>query len=71
MIDYSTLGRLGGLSRSPRKLAAVRLNGLKGGRPRSSKPRCPCGMMTARRAAARHHHCGVPAVITSDVQDWA
>jgi hypothetical protein len=28
-----------------------------GGRPRSKKKRCPCGAMTARRAAARGHKC--------------
>jgi hypothetical protein len=32
------LGRLGGLVKSPRKTAAVRLNGLKGGRPRKIVP---------------------------------
>lgn len=30
----AALGRLGGLSRSPAKVAAVRENGRKGGRPR-------------------------------------
>ena len=30
----AALGRLGGLSRSPAKVAAVRENGKKGGRPR-------------------------------------
>lgn len=29
----------------------------KGGRPRSDKPRCACGAMTAKRAKARGHHC--------------
>jgi len=28
-----------------------------GGRPRSDKPRCPCGAMTAKRAATRRHKC--------------
>lgn len=27
------------------------------GRPRSDAPRCPCGAMTAKRAAARKHVC--------------
>jgi hypothetical protein len=27
------------------------------GRPRSNNPRCRCGMMTAKRAAARGHRC--------------
>jgi hypothetical protein len=27
------------------------------GRPRSNAPRCPCGEMTAKRAAARKHVC--------------
>lgn len=27
------------------------------GRPRSDAPRCPCGAMTAKRAAARAHKC--------------
>ena len=31
-------GRKGGLSRSPAKIAAVRENGLKGGRPRKPVP---------------------------------
>jgi hypothetical protein len=30
-------GKVGGLSKSPAKVAAVRLNGLKGGRPRKDK----------------------------------
>jgi hypothetical protein len=33
--------------------------GRNGGRPRSKKPRCPCGKMTARRANARRHVCAV------------
>jgi hypothetical protein len=28
-----------------------------GGRPQTSDPRCPCGAMTAKRAAARAHKC--------------
>ena len=28
-----------------------------GGRPRSNKPRCACGAMTRKRAAARGHRC--------------
>lgn len=28
-----------------------------GGRPRSRKLRCPCGLMTKRRAKARGHVC--------------
>lgn len=27
------------------------------GAPRSRKPRCPCGAMTAKRAKARCHYC--------------
>ena len=27
------------------------------GRPRSRKKRCPCGVMTLKRAKARAHHC--------------
>lgn len=30
------------------------------GRPRSNAPRCPCGAMTVRWAAARAHHCSAP-----------
>ena len=32
-----SLGRLGGMAKSPRKAAAARLNGMKGGRPKGSK----------------------------------
>lgn len=28
-----------------------------GGRPRSTGPRCPCGLLTVKMAAIRHHHC--------------
>lgn len=31
--------------------------GRKGGRPRTEAKRCPCGAMTAKRAAARGHRC--------------
>jgi hypothetical protein len=31
-----------------------------GGSPRSRKKRCPCGQMTAIRAAARCHYCEAP-----------
>ncbi len=31
-----------------------------GGSPRSRKKRCPCGLMTATRAAARCHYCEAP-----------
>jgi hypothetical protein len=34
--------------------------GHNGGRPRSDAPRCPCGAMTATRAAARNHTCEAP-----------
>ena len=35
-----------------------RINGRKGGRPRSATaPRCPCGAMTATMAKARSHKC--------------
>lgn len=33
-----------------------------GGRPRSRKKRCPCGEMTANRAAARGHVCEAPTL---------
>jgi hypothetical protein len=42
-------GALGG------KIGGAKSKG--GGRPRSTAPRCPCGEMTARRAAARRHLC--------------
>jgi hypothetical protein len=32
-----------------------------GGRPRSKAPRCACGAMTAKRAAARGHVCRMGA----------
>lgn len=35
----AALGRLGGLSRSPAKIAAVRENGKKGGRPKKNAGR--------------------------------
>jgi len=37
--------------------AARKRNGAGPGRPRSEKPRCPCGAMTAKRAAAVRHRC--------------
>lgn len=44
--------------------AAARLNALKGrgksGRPASTE-RCPCGLMTADRAAKRGHQCEAPS----------
>jgi len=43
-----------------RALQALRRS-RKGGRPRSAAPRCPCGAMTAARAAARGHRCLPPA----------
>jgi hypothetical protein len=33
----AAIGRIGGLSRSPEKIKAVKLNGAKGGRPRNMK----------------------------------
>ena len=49
----------------PKNPAAVALQALRknrrGGRPRSTAPRCACGAMTARRAAARAHKCLVTA----------
>jgi hypothetical protein len=41
-----------------RALQALRKH-RRGGRPRSDAPRCPCGEMTAKRAAARRHKCPV------------
>lgn len=43
-------------SEAARALQALRKQ-RKGGRPRSDAPRCPCGEMTAKRAAARNHRC--------------
>lgn len=49
----------------PKNPAAVALQALRknrrGGRPRSADPRCACGAMTAKRAAARAHKCPVTA----------
>jgi hypothetical protein len=53
----AAIGRIGGISRSPAKLAAARANGRLGGRPRSRARRCPCQAMTIRQAAARCHYC--------------
>ena len=47
-------------TRQARATAAARKThsgGRNGGRPRSSKPRCACGAMTANRAEARKHQC--------------
>lgn len=40
------------------KSAWAKFQGRKGGRPRSSAPRCNCGKMTLRRAEVRKHKCG-------------
>jgi hypothetical protein len=39
----AAIGRIGGLSRSPAKSRAARLNGAKGGRPRKADPRVTMG----------------------------
>lgn len=39
----AAIGRIGGLSRSPAKSRAARLNGAKGGRPRKADPRSAVG----------------------------
>jgi hypothetical protein len=47
-------------TRTARKMAAARKTnsgGKNGGRPRTKAARCHCGAMTAKRAAARAHHC--------------
>lgn len=45
-------------SAQARNLAKLRKTyGAGTGRPRSGKPRCQCGAMTAKRAKARFHHC--------------
>ncbi len=49
-----------------RKAAAASRKIFAGGRPRSRKLRCPCGEMTAKRAAARKHKCN--GVWTAEVQ---
>lgn len=51
------LGSRGGAARTQAKAQAARENGLRGGRPRSTAPRCPCGEMTLQRAKARGHKC--------------
>jgi hypothetical protein len=43
-------------SDAARALQAMRKT-RKGGRPRTDAPRCQCGKMTAKRAAARSHRC--------------
>src|SRR4051794_5308073 len=47
-------GKRGGHSTSWRKQLAAQENGRKGGR-RPKGPRCPCGSMSAKRAALRCH----------------
>ncbi len=44
-------------SEHARKMAASRKAGNRPGRPKSDALRCPCGTMTAKRAAARKHVC--------------
>jgi hypothetical protein len=41
------------LAEAARAMNAARKNTTNAGRPRSSKPRCPCGAMTLKRAKAR------------------
>lgn len=38
--------------RTPEQMGAARRD--------PEKPRCPCGLMTAKRAKARAHHCEAP-----------
>lgn len=56
-----TPGRPIGTKRA-RELAHLRMTYAAGpGRPRSGKPRCPCGLMTKKLAKIRCHHCEAPA----------
>ena len=50
-----------------RDMAALRKH-CRGGRPRSRKKRCPCGLMTARRARANRHRCvaQLPAILAPE-----
>lgn len=57
-IDPRTLWKEGA-----RALAAKRKT-FSAGRPRTDAPRCPCGAMTAKRAAARKHRCEAPTITT-------
>jgi hypothetical protein len=50
------LGRKGGKARAKLPPEALSRIGKLGGRPRSLF-RCPCGAITAARAAARNHRC--------------
>lgn len=43
------LGRQGGLSRSPAKIAAARVNGRKGGRPPRKRPPSPPDPSTSKQ----------------------
>ena len=50
----AALGSKGGKAKSRAKTEAARANAKL---PRSKAPRCPCGLMTAKRAETRHHAC--------------
>lgn len=50
----ASIGAKGGSAKSDAKTAAARENASK---PRSKGPRCPCGIMTLKRAKARLHQC--------------
>jgi hypothetical protein len=44
-----------------KRVRALRKPGQMGGAERDpEKPRCPCGVMTLKRAKARAHHCEPP-----------
>ena len=52
-----TLGRLGGKAKTPAKSAAARLNGRKGGRPKSAIPRCRhCARAVYGRGLCYQHY---------------
>ena len=52
------LGRLGGLADTPAQLAARRLNGRNGGRPRLPRACLRCGVLTLQRDARTRPWCG-------------
>jgi hypothetical protein len=49
----AVLGRLGGLSRSPAKIEAARINGKKGGRPKHVSPEAVARAMERRKERER------------------